>query len=118
MAQDPKEEATRLLTHYLKNALTGAGFKWNGDCDTEVAAIVENLVQAATAHTVREIERLSRQAQERMASMQSGASVPCEQCGANVIYKERSLEQIGKDHKPECPVGKGILAEAQKGQQG
>jgi hypothetical protein len=45
MTADPRERATRLLSHYLRAAWKAAGLAWEPDHDTEVACIVEALVE-------------------------------------------------------------------------
>ncbi len=109
---DPMKVATDLLIHYLKTLMVKTGHRWDPECDKEVADIVENIIQASVTRTIQEIERLTQLAQKRMQEMQSGAAVLCDQCGQGVVYKDRSLEEIAKDHKPNCAVGLQLLAEA------
>ena len=59
MSIDHRTEAIRLLTHYLRVPMEKAGLKWTGDCDTEVEAIVDSVLKAATAHTIQELQRIA-----------------------------------------------------------
>ena len=44
-----KQRATSLLQHYLKFGLEAAGYRWDGDNQSEVADIVDSIIDAATA---------------------------------------------------------------------
>ena len=41
--------AKSLLAHYLKFGLEAAGYRWDGDNQSEVADIVDSIIDAATA---------------------------------------------------------------------
>lgn len=41
--------AKSLLAHYLKFGLEAAGYRWDGDNQSEVADIVDNIIDANTA---------------------------------------------------------------------
>ena len=42
-----KQRATSLLQHYLKFGLEAAGYRWDGDNQSEVADIVDSIIDAA-----------------------------------------------------------------------
>ncbi len=109
---DPLKVARNLLLHYLKTPMVKTGHRWDEECDKEVDTLLDNIVQASVTRTLQEIDRLSREAQKRMEEMKSGAPVLCEKCGEGVVYKDRSLEDIAKDHKPDCEMGIQLNAEA------
>ena len=44
-----KQRATSLLQHYLKFGLEAAGYRWDSDNQSEVADIVDSIIDAATA---------------------------------------------------------------------
>ena len=44
-----QQRATSLLQHYLKFGLEAAGYRWDGDNQSEVADIVDSIIDAATA---------------------------------------------------------------------
>ena len=43
-----KQRATHLLQHYLKFGLEAAGYRWDGDNQSEVAEIVDSIIAACT----------------------------------------------------------------------
>ena len=42
-----QQRATSLLQHYLKFGLEAAGYRWDGDNQSEVADIVDSIIDAA-----------------------------------------------------------------------
>jgi len=44
-----KQRATSLLQHYLKFGFDAAGYRWDGDNQSEVDEIVDSIIAAATS---------------------------------------------------------------------
>lgn len=45
--EEARQQATRLLTHYMAMLFEQAGLKWNSDNNAEMATIVDLIVEAA-----------------------------------------------------------------------
>lgn len=75
-----KQRATSLLQHYLKFGLEAAGYRWDSDNQSEVADIVDRIIDArneptpTTASTPAEPDMI-QQAGQLLAMLQAGKPI-------------------------------------------
>ena len=62
-----KQRATSLLQHYMKFGLEAAGYRWDSDNQSEVADIVDSIIDAATATPAQPAEPAQPDALTRIA---------------------------------------------------
>lgn len=89
--RDPRHEAVRVLKHYFRLVCEKAGVPFDGDCASEVAGIVDDIIEAAANVRTEELRITGQLLDDRNRVL---AALPCPLHGACVPHALEVIERL------------------------